>query len=125
MAYEAERGPELHDLPGAPLPPASTPLPVRFLSRWEQVLLAYDDRSRVLPDELLDLRLTLSGDQTVLVGGRVAASWKLERTTRRARVVVEPHAAIPRSARAQLREEARRTAAFCHPDATAFELSLA
>ena len=123
VAFRDERGTELHDLPGAPLPPGSTTIPVRFLSRWEQVLLAHDDRSRVLPDELLGLRLTLSGDQTVLVDGRVAASWKLERTKRVARVVVEPHAAIPRRALAGLRAEARRTAAFCHPEAATVEVA--
>ena len=76
------RARELLDLPGQPLPPASTALPVRFLARWDQPLLAYDDRDRIIPPELRPLKLTLSGDQTVTVDGRVAASWKLERATR-------------------------------------------
>ena len=36
----------LHDLPGAPLPPADTPLPPRLLGHWDQPLLAYADRER-------------------------------------------------------------------------------
>ena len=90
--------------------PPSTKLPVRFLSRWDQVLLAYADRDRIIPPELGPLRLTLSGDQTVTVDGRVAASWTLERATRRVKVVIEPHVEIRRSALPQVRCEATRTA---------------
>jgi Winged helix DNA-binding domain len=115
VSYRDEKDVELFDVPDAPLPPASTKLPVRFLSRWEQPLLAYDDRDRIIPPELLPLRLTLSGDQTITVDGRVAASWKLERSARLTRVRVIPHRDIPRRAHAQIRTEAKRTARFCEP----------
>ena len=49
VSYRDERDTELLDLPGQPLPPASTPLPVRFLARWDQALLAYADRERIIP----------------------------------------------------------------------------
>ncbi len=68
-------GTELLDLPDAPLPPADTPLPPRFLAHWDQPLLAYADRDRIIPPEVRPLKLTLSGDPTVTVDGRVAASW--------------------------------------------------
>ncbi len=123
VTYRDEQGAELFDLPGAPLPPARTRLPVRFLSRWDQVLLAYADRDRIIPPELGPLRLTLSGDQTVTVDGRVAASWKLERATRRVKVVIEPHIDIRKSAQASIRAEARRTARFAEPDAERIELA--
>jgi Winged helix DNA-binding domain len=122
VTYRDEQGTELFDLPGAPLPPASTRLPVRFLSRWDQVLLAYADRDRIIPPELGPLRLTLSGDQTVTVDGRVVASWKLERATRRVKVVIEPHVEIRKSAHAQIRAEAKRTARFAEPDAEQIEI---
>ncbi len=116
VAYRDERDVELLDLPGQPLPPAATSLPVRFLSRWDQALLAYADRERIIPPELQPLKLTLSGDQTVTVDGRVAASWKLERSAKVVKVVIEPHRDIRRSARAEIRTEAKRTALFCAPD---------
>jgi hypothetical protein len=123
VSYRDEKGVELLDLPDRPLPPASTKLPVRFLSRWDQVLLAYADRERIIPPELNELRLTLSGDQTVTVDGRVAASWKLERATRRVKVVIEPHVAIRKSAHAAIRAEAKRTARFAEPEAETIEVA--
>jgi hypothetical protein len=123
VAYRDEQGGELFDLPGAPLPAASTPLPVRLLARWDQALLAYADRERIIPLEVQPLKLTLSGDQTVTVDGRVAASWRLERSARVVRVVVDPHVEIARAARAPIRAEAERTARFCEPDAPSVEVT--
>jgi Winged helix DNA-binding domain len=124
VSYRDEVGTELFDLPEQPLPPASTRLPVRFLSRWDQVLLAYADRERIIPAELGPLRLTLSGDQTVTVDGRVAASWQLQRSTRSVKVVIEQHRPIPRSARAEVRAEAERIARFAEPDTDGVEVAL-
>ena len=107
----------LLDLPDAPLPPASTRLPVRLLGRWEQPLLAYAERDRIIPPVVQPLKLTLSGDQTVTVAGRVAASWELERKRDRVQVTVTPHVEIGRSARSEVRAEAKRTARFCEPEA--------
>jgi len=123
VSYRDERGSELLDLPGQPLPPASTPLAVRLLARWDQPLLAYADRERIIPLELQPLRLTLSGDATVTVAGRVAASWRLERERRGVKLTVTPHVEINRSAREELRAEAMRTARFCESDASGFEVA--
>jgi hypothetical protein len=122
VSYSDERGTELCDLPDQPLPPASTRLPPRLLARWDQALLAYADRERIIPTELLPLKLGLSGDQTLTVDGRVAASWKLERSAKVVRVVIEPHREIRRSALAAIRAEAKRTAQFCVPDAPKVEV---
>ena len=117
VSFRDERGTELLDLPGRPLPPESTRLPVRLLGRWDQPLLAYEDRERIIPAEVRPLRLTLSGDQTVTVDGRVAASWQLERDRDAVRVNVTPHVEVRRAARAEIRAEATRTARFCVPEA--------
>ena len=116
VSYRDEQGTELLDLPDQPLPPASTPLPVRLLARWDQPLLAYADRDRIIPPEVQPLKLTLSGDQTVTVDGRVAASWKLERGRGAVQITVTPHMEIRRSAHAEIRAEAERTARFCEPE---------
>ncbi|HWK27749.1 MAG TPA: crosslink repair DNA glycosylase YcaQ family protein [Solirubrobacter sp.] len=108
VAYRDEKGTELLDLPGAPLPPGDLPLPPRFLGRWEQPLLAYADRDRIIPPDLQPLKLTLSGDQTLLVDGRVVASWWLRKGT----LELKPHTDFRRTG---IREEGLRTARFCAP----------
>jgi hypothetical protein len=69
------------------------------------------------------LKLTLSGDQTVTVDGRVAASWRLRRGRAVVEVAVTPHVDIPRSARAEIRSEAERTARFCEPEALSVDVT--
>jgi hypothetical protein len=73
---------ELHDLPGAPLPPADTPLPPRFLAHWDQTLLAYADRERIIPPELQPLAVTISGEPAFTVDGRVAGTWSIREGVR-------------------------------------------
>jgi hypothetical protein len=123
VTFQDERGTELHDLPGAPLPPVDTPLPPRLLSHWDQALLAYADRERIIPSEVKPLGLTLSGDPTVTVDGRVAASWAYEREGDAVQLTVTPHVEISRAARDAIREEAERTARFCEPDARSHEVA--
>ena len=123
VSYRDEHGSELLDLPDQPLPPASTTLPVRLLARWDQPLLAYADRERIIPLDVLRLKLTLSGDSTVTVDGRVAASWTLARKGGAAQLTVTPHVDIRRSARAEIRAEAERTARFCVPDARSVDIA--
>lgn len=123
VSFRDEQGAELLDLPGQPLPAARTRLPVRFLARWDQVVLAYADRDRIIPPELTPLKLGLSGDQTMTVDGRVAASWSLERAARRVKLLIEPHLDIRRSAHSAIRAEARRTAAFIEPEAERVEVA--
>ena len=117
VAFRDEHDNELLDLPGLPLPPASTRLPVRLLAHWDQPLLAFAERARIVPAEIQPLKLTLSGDPTVTVDGRVAASWALRRERDAVELTVTPHAEIRRSARVEVRAEADRTARFCAPDA--------
>lgn len=112
VTFRDEKGAELLDLPGLPLPPASMQLPPRFLGRWDQALLAHADRDRIIPPELQPLKLTLSGDQTLTVRGQVAASWKMDGST----LVISPHTDIPKSMRAGVKEEGLRTARLFAPD---------
>ena len=53
-------------------------LPPRLLGMWDSVLLAYEDRSRVIPDEHRPHVIRRNGDTlpTVLVGGLVRGVWR-------------------------------------------------
>lgn len=71
--FRDERGRELLDLPGAPLPDPDTPAPVRFLPAFDNAVLGFDDRSRIIDDAHRGLSVT--GARFVLVDGRVAGTW--------------------------------------------------
>ena len=87
--FRDENGRELLDLPRAPLPAADTPAPVRFLPKWDNVLLAFADRTRVLPEEYRKTVIAKNGDvaQTFLVDGVVAGRWRRRERQGRARAV--------------------------------------
>ncbi|MEU9500076.1 winged helix DNA-binding domain-containing protein [Streptomyces sp. NPDC048196] len=75
---EGADGTALFDLPGAPRPSADTPAPPRLMAMWDSVLLAYADRSRVLPPAYRRLVIRTNGDvlPTLLVDGYVAGVWR-------------------------------------------------
>jgi len=108
--FSDERGRELLDLPRAPLPEAGTPAPVRFLPKWDNVLLGFADRTRVLPDEYRKTVIAKNGDvaQTFLVDGVVAGTWRQEK----GKVKLAPFAPLPRPARREAEDEAARLAEF-------------
>ena len=108
--FRDERGRELLDLPRAPLPEAGTPAPVRFLPKWDNVLLGFADRTRVLPEEYRKTVIAKNGDvaQTFLVDGVVAGTWRQEK----GKVTLAPFAPLPRLARREAEEEAARLSEF-------------
>ncbi|WP_194923513.1 winged helix DNA-binding domain-containing protein [Catenulispora pinisilvae] len=73
VAFRDENGRELLDLPDAPRPDPDTPAPVRFLPAFDNAILGYHDRSRIIDDA--HLGLSVAGHRVVLVDGRVAATW--------------------------------------------------
>jgi hypothetical protein len=71
-------GAELFDVPGGLFPPEETPAPPRLMAMWDSVLLAYADRSRVIPPDYRRLVIRANGDvlPTLLVDGHVAGVWR-------------------------------------------------
>jgi hypothetical protein len=108
--FRDEHGRELLDVPRAPLPDPAIPAPVRFLPKWDNVLLAFADRTRVLPEEYRKTVIRMNGDvaQTFLVDGLVAGTWSVGN----GRVVVEPFAALSRPVQREVEDEAGRLDAF-------------
>jgi hypothetical protein len=77
---EELEGPDgtLFDVPGSPIPPEDTVAPPRLLPMWDSILLAYSDRSRVIPPDYRQLVIRRNGDvlPTLLVDGHVAGVWR-------------------------------------------------
>jgi DNA glycosylase AlkZ-like len=112
--FRDERGRELFDVPGAPLPDRATPAPVRFLPEYDNVLLAHDDRSRIAPPDLKGW--TEVGWGSVLVDGYGAARWRAELDRDRATLWVEPFGKVARDDRASVTEEGERLLTFLAPE---------
>jgi len=109
LRFRDERERELVDLPRAPRPAADTPAPVRFLPRFDNLVLSHRDRNRVIADE--HRGEVIEGGwvhSTFLVDGFVAGVWKVER----GRVMLEPFAPLPRTARREAEDEAKRLEAW-------------
>ena len=79
VVYRDERGRQLLDLAGAPLPDPDTPAPVRYLPAFDNAILGYDDRSRIIDDT--HRGLSVAGVRVVLVDGRVSATWTVNTGT--------------------------------------------
>jgi hypothetical protein len=70
----------LYDLPDAPRPDEDTPAPPRLLPEFDSLLLAHQDRTRVIEDDRRKALATknLRVQATFLVDGFVAGSWTIE-----------------------------------------------
>jgi hypothetical protein len=108
--FRDESGKLLYDLPRAPLPDPETPVPPRLVPRFDNLVLAHADRSRILGDVPSAKLVTKNGlvHATILVDGFVAGTWQLEG----ARVRLEPFRRLDPAVRRQLTEEAGRLEAF-------------
>ncbi|MER5889352.1 winged helix DNA-binding domain-containing protein [Streptomyces sp. NPDC001941] len=106
VSFRDERGRELLDLPDAPRPDADTAAPVRFLPAFDNAILGYQDRTRVIDDE--NRLLSVAGERVLLVDGRVAGTWKTADGT----VVAEPLRRLTRTERDEVAEKGRQLALF-------------
>ena len=117
--FTDSRGRELFDLPGAPRPGAAAAAPPRLLPQFDNLMLAWDDRSRVIAGEHRPRVTTknLRVRATFLVDGRVAGVWTIALTRRVATLTLEPFGHVAKSARRELEAEAERLARLIEPDA--------
>ena len=71
--YRDDRRRELLDVVDQPLPDPEDPTPVRFLPAFDNAVLGYADRSRIIDDD--HRGLSVLGARFLLVDGRVAGTW--------------------------------------------------
>lgn len=120
--FRDARGRTLLDLPDAPLPDPDTPAPVRFLPAFDNAVLGFDDRSRIIDDA--DRGLSVQGARFLLVDGRVTGTWTTTSDDGALHVVVTAHRRLTAAERADVDEEGARLAAFLADGEPAGEVRL-
>jgi hypothetical protein len=122
VSFTAEDGRTLLDLADAPRPPADTTAPVRFLSKWDSILLSYVRRERIFPDGIRSIVIRPNGDvkPTFLVDGMVAGKWDAPFRGKTAVITLEP--LIPVACTAAVEDEALKLLQWLRPDAKSHDV---
>ena len=123
--FADERGRELFDLPKAPRPDEDEAAPVRFLPEFDNLLLAYADRTRFIAKEHRPhiASRNLFVPATFLVDGVIRGTWKVERKRKAATLVLEPFEPLAKATRRDLVEEGESLLRFLEPAADAFAVA--
>ncbi len=110
---------ELFDLAGGPRPGADAPAPPRLLPEFDNLLLAWDDRSRLIADEHRPRVTTknLRVKATFLLDGLVAGTWTIAVKRGAATLTLEPFGKVPKRALKELEAEAQRLVRLTEPEA--------
>lgn len=110
---------ELFDLPGAPRPGADVPAPPRLLPEFDNLMLAWDDRARLIAAEHRPLVTTknLRVKAAFLVDGMVAGVWTIAVKRRVATLTLAPFARVANRALPELESEAERIVRLAEPEA--------
>lgn len=127
VTFRDEQGRELFDVPDAPLASGDRPAPVRFLPDFDDLVLGYQDRQRIIADKYRPF--VFPGNSmvlpTFLVDGFVGGVWKIERTTTRAILRIQAFQPLAETVRQELREEGERLMHWVREKITSFEIVFA
>lgn len=113
--FRNDAGQVLYDLPDAPRPAEDVPAPPRFLPEYDNLLLSYKDRTRVItgnrPVPLPPGTGATGG--TFLIDGMWQGTWRIRDQALR----IQPFTQLPRADRDALLAEAAHLLAFAAPQA--------
>jgi hypothetical protein len=125
--FRDEHGNELFDLPDAPLPDEDTPAPPRFLSEFDNMLLSFADRTRIIADNHRPSVFTVNGiiKATLLVDGFVCGIWRIEQHQGRASLVIETFVPLPAKDLPAVKEEGIRLLEFAAAEAGTYDIQFA
>jgi DNA glycosylase AlkZ-like len=123
VAFKDENGTTLYDLGDAPRP-GDVATPVRFLPKWDNLLLAHDNRERVLPNRYRKTIIKVNGDvlPTFLINGVVAGTWSAVRRGGTAALKLESLESLDYDTISALEEEGYELIRFIEPDASNYAI---
>lgn len=126
IRYRDATGTVLHDLPGMAHMDPMTPAPPRLLPRWDNLLLAHQDRTRVLPERYRARVIQRDGRvlATFLLDGFVAGLWRIDMGARQATLHLEPFEDVPANHSPPLQYEALRLVRHLRPGAARHAVEL-
>jgi hypothetical protein len=110
----------LYDLPDAPRPDEDAPAPPRLLPEFDSLLLAHQDRTRVIEDDRRKALATknLRVQATFLVDGFVAGSWAIERKRGTATLTLSAFERLAKPVKDELAGEAEALLRFLEDGGT-------
>lgn len=117
--FTDEQGRTLFDLPRAPRPDADSKAPVRFLPRYDELLIGYKHRDRVISARHRAAVYTKNAliEAVFLVDGFAAGTWALVTTKTDAILNIRPFTSLSRADRAAAMAEGETLARFLGLDA--------
>jgi hypothetical protein len=127
VTFRDETGRALFDLPDAPRPDLDVPAPPRFLYDFENLLLSYADRSRVVRPGLARsiTARTQESLSTFTLDGLVSGLWAVQRDRESATLVVTPFRPLNAGERQALSDEGAGLLAFAAADSTERDIRFA
>ncbi len=125
--FRDESGNELFDLPDAVLPDEDSPALPRFLPEFDNLLLSHTERRRVIADrDRSAVFLTVGRVRaTFLIDGFVRGTWKIEKASDTATLIIEPFESLSQKMRDALIEEGEQLLRFVEDRAEAFDIRFA
>ena len=113
--FRDDAGRELLDVPDAPIADPDQPAPVRFLPPYDNVLVAYVERERIVSPELRSKTVTNADRRALLVDGFGHGWWWFERTRASLTLRIETFYPLSPEQRTAVLEEGERLVVWAAP----------
>jgi hypothetical protein len=122
--FKDERGREFFDVADAPRPNPDEPAPPRFLPEFDNVLLSFADRSRIVADAHRPVLFSRNGiiAPTLLVDGFVRGTCVIARSPRSATLTITLFERLAQRDRVAVEEEAHRLLTFAAAGTERFDV---
>jgi hypothetical protein len=114
IIFHDDQGNELLDIPNAPRPDQNIPSPPRFLGGFDNILLSYADRKRIIDEAYRNIVFTKNGiiRPTILIDGFVSGIWKFQKEKGTVTLIIDLFKKLPDEEHNALMEEGTRLLDF-------------